>query len=717
MLSELNTNPQHAGHRKIGAVITAYKIGPVLSDTIQSVIGQININLEAVVVVVDGCPYYKTTKNICDRYARAYKDSFHYLWLDNGGVSRARNEGIKYLNGLYDDIDYYLIVDGDDLLIPNCVSTSISTIEDYNKKHSKKAGWCYFDQLQFGTKKSEIIYPKKFIASRWLASNLSQPTCIITKDMVSNNVYWDENMKLGIEDWEYWYSAIEAGYVGVANKNSYFKYRQLAGSRSSLNRKKDILTKDYMRKKHADLLSIRNLLYEEHKYFPRWAFGKNVEEGWLLGSDPEGKKKFITMCDYHNAINYRFKNNNKNGYIVDQYFPDLVALLNSEVISILNKYKLIHSVFYEAELILRKNALCYIKISDKEETNRISIYTSKEKIKIKKLRDINLLLSIQGMYEHVINNIINISANQDLVSKEVDKLIKNDITAICINVQLPKKIRFRTIKSYFHKINHQNVKDFIEDNINAIRLPAAPGKSTRVDSHLCGQDKASHYGLWRELSGQWPVLPLLKDNNKIDITILMPGDNDIPSLKELITELSDSEIKDNVRLHIVSLGTTIRSEFGQLETMVKTRTVFNIDAKAWSAAKMNYFAIPLYEKVNISSQENLVGRLLPMDVVINFCGPVISGPLLTLKKAGVVTVLSYSPSVQPDVYGYLYENITATDPYKDPMSVQAYSNAYNYINVTDNTNKTRLESYGVPSNILHVGWQFLFEHVRPELIN
>ncbi|MCI5045010.1 MAG: glycosyltransferase family 2 protein, partial [Aquisalinus sp.] len=83
--------------RPVGMVITAYKMGTVLTDTINSLLYQKDIDLAALVLIVDGCPMTETTGRICQRYARALPDKFHYIWLENGGVSRARNIGVKWI--------------------------------------------------------------------------------------------------------------------------------------------------------------------------------------------------------------------------------------------------------------------------------------------------------------------------------------------------------------------------------------------------------------------------------------------------------------------------------------------------------------------------------------------------------------------------------------------------------------------------------------------
>ena len=80
---------------RVAVMITAFRIGPVLSDTILSALDQRHVRPVAVLLVVDGCPDTETTRAIAERYLAAYPGQFQVLWLENGGVSRARNRGLQ----------------------------------------------------------------------------------------------------------------------------------------------------------------------------------------------------------------------------------------------------------------------------------------------------------------------------------------------------------------------------------------------------------------------------------------------------------------------------------------------------------------------------------------------------------------------------------------------------------------------------------------------
>ena len=82
-------------------VIPVYNVEDYLAETLDSVISQ-TIGFEEniqIILVNDGSP--DNSEEICLRYKEQYPDNIVYVLKENGGVSSARNEGIKYIEGKY----------------------------------------------------------------------------------------------------------------------------------------------------------------------------------------------------------------------------------------------------------------------------------------------------------------------------------------------------------------------------------------------------------------------------------------------------------------------------------------------------------------------------------------------------------------------------------------------------------------------------------------
>ena len=92
---------------KISVVMPVYNKELYLEKTLQSILNQTYKNFE-IIIVNDGST--DNTKQICDEYAK--KDSRISVYhIENGGVSNARNTGLKYVTG-----EYIQFIDADDCI-------------------------------------------------------------------------------------------------------------------------------------------------------------------------------------------------------------------------------------------------------------------------------------------------------------------------------------------------------------------------------------------------------------------------------------------------------------------------------------------------------------------------------------------------------------------------------------------------------------------------
>ena len=108
---------------KISVVMPVYNKELYLEKTLQSILNQTYKNFE-IIIVNDGST--DNTKQICDEYAK--KDSRISVYhIENGGVSNARNTGLKYVTG-----EYIQFIDGDDCINQGIFEKYISILESKN---------------------------------------------------------------------------------------------------------------------------------------------------------------------------------------------------------------------------------------------------------------------------------------------------------------------------------------------------------------------------------------------------------------------------------------------------------------------------------------------------------------------------------------------------------------------------------------------------------
>lgn len=102
-------------------VIPIYKVEKYLEECIESVIAQTYKHIE-IILVDDGSP--DRCPEICDKYSEKYENII-VIHKDNGGLSDARNCGIKNSHG-----EYILFLDSDDTIECNTIKTMLDIAID-----------------------------------------------------------------------------------------------------------------------------------------------------------------------------------------------------------------------------------------------------------------------------------------------------------------------------------------------------------------------------------------------------------------------------------------------------------------------------------------------------------------------------------------------------------------------------------------------------------
>ena len=108
---------------KISIIVPVYKVEAYLPKCIESIMHQTYRDLE-IILVDDGSP--DKCGEICDQYAQ--KDGrIHVIHKKNGGVARARNDGLEYANG-----DYISFIDSDDWIAENAYEILYQGLKQYD---------------------------------------------------------------------------------------------------------------------------------------------------------------------------------------------------------------------------------------------------------------------------------------------------------------------------------------------------------------------------------------------------------------------------------------------------------------------------------------------------------------------------------------------------------------------------------------------------------
>ncbi len=109
-------------------IIPVYKVEAYLSRCVDSVLAQSISGIE-VVLIDDGSP--DRCPEICDRYKEAH-GNIEVIHKKNGGLSDARNAGLRYVMERAGDADYITFLDSDDYVHPQYAEKMLRLCGEYS---------------------------------------------------------------------------------------------------------------------------------------------------------------------------------------------------------------------------------------------------------------------------------------------------------------------------------------------------------------------------------------------------------------------------------------------------------------------------------------------------------------------------------------------------------------------------------------------------------
>ena len=144
--------------KKLFFVIPVYKVEEYLTRCVDSVLGQTYPNIE-IILVDDGSP--DRCPEICDSLAEKHTNII-VIHKENGGLSDARNAGIRYVREVADNEDYITFVDSDDYVHKDYAKTMIELCE----KNSCGAAQSGYEKGESDAFSDNIIKPNsEFISA------------------------------------------------------------------------------------------------------------------------------------------------------------------------------------------------------------------------------------------------------------------------------------------------------------------------------------------------------------------------------------------------------------------------------------------------------------------------------------------------------------------------------------------------------------------------
>lgn len=227
----------------VSIIVPCYKQAHYLGQALQSVLEQNYSNWECI-IVNDGSP--DNTELVAKEWVA--KDSrFQYLYKENGGLSSARNAGIKSSKG-----EFILPLDADDILYPDYLKKMIPVL---SKNRNLGIVSCY--TKFFWNTQTNIIHELKPIGSNYrdlMFENKLIATSLYRKKCWEEVGGYDETMKQGFEDWEFWLNVTKRGWQFQFVEEFLFYYRKSKKSMlvDTINNHAE-MNMEYIFRKHKEI--------------------------------------------------------------------------------------------------------------------------------------------------------------------------------------------------------------------------------------------------------------------------------------------------------------------------------------------------------------------------------------------------------------------------------------------------------------------------------
>lgn len=225
----------------VSVVIPCYNQAVYLTDAVNSILGQTYSNWE-IIIVNDGSP------DDTESLALAFVDRDHrirYVNKKNGGLSSARNEGIRQAKG-----EFILPLDADDSIEPVYIEEAMHV---FQSNPSVKLVYCYANL--FGTESGFWECARYTGYSNLLLGNAIFCSAMFRKKDWALIGGYDEHMLNGHEDWEFFIRLLYKDERVVQIPRLLFNYRRKDVSMVTLSSQKSVLneTEFYIYQKHKEL--------------------------------------------------------------------------------------------------------------------------------------------------------------------------------------------------------------------------------------------------------------------------------------------------------------------------------------------------------------------------------------------------------------------------------------------------------------------------------
>ncbi|WP_071796210.1 glycosyltransferase [Natronohydrobacter thiooxidans] len=651
-----------ASQPKLAIIIPIFKHSGLLAEAIESVLRQRFSDGIRLILVNDGCPFAET-HDVCRDYALAYPEIITYLRKANGGLSDARNCGIRHVLEYIPSAEAIYLLDADNRLRPDAMARAKSALDA-----DPAVDWIYPNIDMFGLNWAGD-YGGTYSLLIHSAMNICEAGSLIHRRVFEAGVFFDTSFKMGWEDWDFFLGAARQEFRGKNIENFGFLYRKRPESMLADSERETGALQGAMEQKHKPLFKPKSLLQLEQAEAPRYAIHLTDEQNVLHCVDPvaPGTRR-LSFAEFDKEF--------WSSLIAPGRYrtPPINIFMTRAVMDGLTRAKLLHNILWKLETISDRNQIAALTVEGNR-TGRLALSTQTDAGRSGMHRQALAVALPKQLFANVLQD-----QRSDWIDSMAQTMAMPPITAL--QLSLPEG----TILSTALRQSSSTIYDLLS---GVHRMRASPWRTpaqVRWGHRAAGiTHRGQEHILVRQRFQNAPVFPRLEDGQR-HIGFLLPL-VEFGGVEKVALQMARGLRAHGWVPHAFVLETqNIALTEDWQDVFASTNLLADSSFSTWGGGAQDYLGTNVPQWAAGGQHGAVLGMLHWLDAVVNFHGGAITGVMGQLRRLGVKTLDSL----------HLSDMTPMGQPVGNTYLGLAYEHAFDYFVPCSHQLGNWLQGMGVP---------------------
>jgi len=626
----------------LAVIVPVYKHSVLLAEAITSALNQETDFESCIVIVNDGCPMPETHQTCLD-FVSGAPGRVHYIRRQNGGLSAARNTGVEYVLDTWETVRAIYFLDADNRILPGALQRAYDALEK-----DPEVGWVYPNVDMFGQEWNGD-FSGEYSVLRHLEENICEAGSLVRRALFEKGARFDESMKLGFEDWDFWLTAVELGFRGKHLDSFGLQYRKRPESMVRDSDRDRLEITSYIRRKHKPLFTFDSLLALEHREAPRYGIFTSDTGCVSLTSDPNIAGRRLGLEAFFDEY-YRAKS-----APMRYSRPAFVVVTQTALLDCLRQFRLLQWVFWYLETLVENSAVAHLTVRNDAGAHRIEVNNIDDLADVASHEPAGLVIVKTELLDKYLD-----SGSADGIMSLAEQFAQpaKNLVGLCLpnDCDLPRRA---SADALLHALL-QRMREFRS------RLYQGSSWNWRENSFRI---KGDLFRITRDILNTGPVFPCLRQNGRKQIGFLLPL-ADFGGVEKTAYNLARVLKARGWSTHLFVFCSQSCRPAGQIvEAFDSLNFLCDPEAGEWDLHQ-RFMGSHYTTWVSSGQHQRALGLLAGLDVVVNCHCADAHALMAPLRRGGVTTIASLQvtdlsasdrPSGQTYLtlgYEYAYDHIT-----------------------------------------------------------